>query len=209
MGKSGTETWRESLENGHFESLEVMSPLPWNAHPHLTCSITEKETERRNLFLLTRDPNTGHDASSSMSQTTSEASSSTTSATASKQSVPRGTKPQKSGPQPSKPEGQALQSSMPVPTDLLQIAPDPMPALLVPQTAVNAPTTVDAATIPPVVQHLPWLLPRALASPNPFNPSKAHPSLPPTPLKLLPSLLLELPSRPLSMLSPSLLLRPL
>ena len=120
--------WERNIERRFLEwSLRVFggtSKSLRNTRP-LTRPATETGTERRNLFLFTRDPDSRPEASSSDSQVTPEASSSSSKsqttasssqnsskATASKNPVPRPSRPRKSVPPQATSDGVTPQPSV-------------------------------------------------------------------------------------------------
>ena len=167
------EEWSENVERKFKEwSLRVFggtSELPRNIHPRLTCPITEKGTEQRDMFMLPQDPAGPPEASSSGSQTASEEfliQDSTAQATQPKKSTSRASKSQKSTSQPTKSQGSASQprklqpstarAAPPVPTsvpqavvasDLLQGAPPPMPIPPIPHAPADQPPSADTPEI--------------------------------------------------------------
>ena len=123
MEKSGNSVLKISSENGRFGPSEVRS-CSFTAHTHLTYHITERGSERRNMYLLPKDTSAPSEAPSSGSQGASaevapsqkltsqpsKSQKSTSKPSKSQKSAPQLSKSQQSVPQPSKSTSQPSKS---------------------------------------------------------------------------------------------------
>jgi len=136
--------WDRNVENEFrrwaLRAFGGMSNLLRDARPHLTNSVTEKGSERRNMFLFERDPDSNPEASSSNSQLMPEASSSNSqTACGASPSQNSSTKTTTSTPQAA-----VMSGSSQITLTFASVLPNPSPSADLPNSDVDmAPATIS------------------------------------------------------------------